>query len=138
MPLKTSVSSSANEKKARKVVNNITGKECFLAKIDKRLKKRTPAAPFITSTLQQEAARRLRFPAKKTMMIAQQLYEGVELGPEGSVGLITYMRTDSFRTAPEAQQWARDFIDRNSARTMCLRNRLFTRASNRHRRRTRQ
>ena len=101
-----------NEEKARKVVDNITGKECFLAKIDKRLKKRTPAAPFITSTLQQEAARRLRFPAKKTMMIAQQLYEGVELGPEGSVGLITYMRTDSFRTAPEAQQWARDFIDR--------------------------
>ncbi len=96
--------------KAQQVVDDIKGKECFLAKIDKRLKKRTPAAPFITSTIQQEAARRLRFPAKKTMMIAQQLYEGVELGAEGSVGLITYMRTDSFRIAPEAQQWARDFI----------------------------
>lgn len=99
-----------NEEKASQVVDSITGKECFLAKIDTRLKKRTPAAPFITSTLQQEAARRLRFPAKKTMMIAQQLYEGIELGPEGSVGLISYMRTDSFRIAPEAQEWARDFI----------------------------
>ena len=66
--------------------------------------------PFITSTLQQEAARRLRSSAKKTMMLAQQLYEGIELGGEGSVGLITYMRTDSFRTAPEAQQWARELI----------------------------
>lgn len=101
-----------SEEKARRVVNDVVGKECFLAKLDKRIKKRTSAAPFITSTLQQEAARRLRFPAKKTMMIAQQLYEGVELGPEGSVGLITYMRTDSFRIAPEAQKWAREFIDK--------------------------
>ena len=102
----------ADAEKAHQVVDDIKGKELFLAKIDKRIKKRAPAAPFITSTIQQEAARRLRFPAKKTMMIAQQLYEGIELGTEGSVGLITYMRTDSFRIAPEAQQWARDFIGR--------------------------
>jgi DNA topoisomerase-1 len=101
-----------NAEKAQQVVETIKDKNLFLAKIDKRLKKRTPAAPFITSTIQQEAARRLRFPAKKTMMIAQQLYEGIELGAEGSVGLITYMRTDSFRIAPEAQQWAREFIGR--------------------------
>ncbi|HTZ17160.1 MAG TPA: type I DNA topoisomerase [Dissulfurispiraceae bacterium] len=101
-----------NAEKAEQVVEDIKGRECFLSKIDKRLKKRSPAAPFITSTIQQEAARRLRFPAKKTMMIAQQLYEGVELGAEGSVGLITYMRTDSFRIAPEAQQWAKAFIEK--------------------------
>ncbi len=100
-----------NSEKAAEVIADIEGKEYFLAKIDKKLKKRSPAPPFITSTIQQEAARRLRFPAKKTMMIAQQLYEGIELGSEGSVGLISYMRTDSFRTAPEAQEWARRFID---------------------------
>ena len=98
--------------KAAEVIANIDGKEYFLAKIDKKLKKRSPAPPFITSTIQQEAARRLRFPAKKTMMIAQQLYEGIELGSEGAVGLISYMRTDSFRTAPEAQEWARIFIEK--------------------------
>jgi DNA topoisomerase I len=95
---------------AGQVIADIEGREYYLARIDRKLKKRSPAPPFITSTIQQEAARRLRFPAKKTMMIAQQLYEGVELGAEGAVGLISYMRTDSFRTAPEAQQWARDFI----------------------------
>jgi DNA topoisomerase-1 len=62
--------------------------------------------------LQQEAVRKLRFPAKKTMMVAQQLYEGIELAEEGAVGLITYMRTDSFRLASEAQEWAREFISR--------------------------
>lgn len=99
-----------NEKQAQQIAADISGKEFFLAKIETKMRKRAPAPPFITSTIQQEAARRLRFPAKKTMMLAQQLYEGIELGDEGSVGLITYMRTDSFRVAPEAQQWARDFI----------------------------
>ncbi|MCL4490295.1 MAG: type I DNA topoisomerase, partial [Nitrospirae bacterium] len=99
-----------NEEKALGVIDDIKDKDFFLAKRDIKLRKRSPAPPFITSTLQQEAARRLRFPAKKTMMVAQQLYEGIELGTEGSVGLITYMRTDSFRTAPEAQKWARDLI----------------------------
>jgi DNA topoisomerase-1 len=99
-----------NSEKAAQVVADVEGREYYLSKIDKKLKKRAPAPPFITSTLQQEAARRLRFPAKKTMLVAQQLYEGVELGSEGSVGLISYMRTDSFRIAPEAQQWAREFI----------------------------
>ncbi len=73
-------------------------------------RKRNPAPPFITSTLQQEAARRLRFSAQKTMVVAQQLYEGVELGDEGPVGLITYMRTDSPRVAAEAQAEARGYI----------------------------
>jgi len=73
-------------------------------------RKKNPAPPFITSTLQQEAARRLRFSASKTMMVAQQLYEGVEIGAEGAVGLITYMRTDSPRVAPDAQAEAREVI----------------------------
>jgi DNA topoisomerase-1 len=73
-------------------------------------RKRNPAPPFITSTLQQEAGRKLHFTAKKTMLLAQQLYEGVEIGHEGPVGLITYMRTDSTRVSPEAQGGAREWI----------------------------
>jgi DNA topoisomerase-1 len=73
-------------------------------------RKRSPAPPFITSTLQQEAGRKLRFSAQKTMMVAQQLYEGVEIGADGPVGLITYMRTDSPRVAADAQARARDVI----------------------------
>lgn len=101
-----------NAEAAQQIVDEINNKEFYLSKIEKKLRKRSPSPPFITSTLQQEAARRLRFAAKKTMMIAQQLYEGIELGDEGSVGLITYMRTDSFRIAPEAQEWARDLIEK--------------------------
>src|SRR6185436_17013633 len=70
-------------------------------------KKRNAVPPFITSTLQQEAARKLRFSVKRTMMLAQRLYEGVELGTEGSVGLITYMRTDSTRVSADAQNEVR-------------------------------
>lgn len=101
-----------NAVEAQRVIDDIKDKDFFVSKIEKKLRKRSPAPPFITSTLQQEAARKLRFPAKKTMMVAQQLYEGIELGGEGSVGLITYMRTDSFRIAPEAQKWARDLIEK--------------------------
>jgi DNA topoisomerase-1 len=73
-------------------------------------RRRNPAPPFITSTLQQDASRKLHFSAKKTMMLAQQLYEGVELGEEGAVGLITYMRTDAVRVAGEAQEEARQWV----------------------------
>jgi DNA topoisomerase-1 len=99
-----------NDETAQKIINDIILKDFYLAVIDKKQRKRSPSPPFITSTLQQEAARKLRFPAKKTMLTAQQLYEGIELGEEGAVGLITYMRTDSFRIAPDAQKWARDLI----------------------------
>lgn len=75
-----------------------------------REKKKYPVPPFITSKLQQEAVRKLRFSAKKTMMIAQRLYEGVDLGDEGSVGLITYMRTDSTRVADSALDSAREYV----------------------------
>jgi DNA topoisomerase-1 len=83
------------------VVNEVTTKE----------RKRNPVPPFITSKLQQEAARKLSFPVKRTMMIAQHLYEGVEIGAEGSVGLITYMRTDSTRVGEAALGEVRDFIN---------------------------
>jgi len=78
--------------------------------VDRKERTRRPYPPFTTSKLQQAAASTLRFRAKKTMMIAQQLYEGVEIADEGSVGLITYMRTDSTRTAPVAVDAAREFI----------------------------
>jgi DNA topoisomerase-1 len=78
--------------------------------VKRREARRNPAAPFITSTLQQEAARKLGFTARRTMLVAQQLYEGVELGKEGSVGLITYMRTDSTNVAASAQAEARAVI----------------------------
>lgn len=82
------------------VVSEVTTKE----------RKRNPVPPFITSKLQQEASRKLGFPVKKTMMLAQKLYEGVELGAEGSVGLITYMRTDSTRVSDAALGEVRDYI----------------------------
>ncbi len=87
------------------------GKEKFVvAALREEKRKRQPGAPFNTSKLQQEAFNRLRFPAGKTMRVAQQLYEGVEIGDEGSVGLITYMRTDSLRVADSALAEVRRFI----------------------------
>jgi DNA topoisomerase-1 len=87
------------------------GQQAFVvSEVMRKERKRNPVPPFITSKLQQEAARKLGFAVKRTMMIAQKLYEGVELGSEGSVGLITYMRTDSTRVSETALQEARDFI----------------------------
>jgi DNA topoisomerase-1 len=100
----------SNGESAGKIVSELRDREFTLSRIERKQRKRMPYPPFITSTLQQEAVRKLRFPAKKTMLIAQQLYEGIELGEEGAVGLITYMRTDSHRVASEAQEWARELI----------------------------
>jgi len=99
-----------NESEAKGIVEDLTDKTFTVKKVDTKEKKRSPSPPFITSTLQQEASRKLRFGAKKTMLIAQRLYEGLEMGAEGSVGLITYMRTDSVRVAAEAQEEAKKFI----------------------------
>ena len=101
-----------NSETAYAIVDDLKDKEFILSKIERKQRKRMPHPPLITSTLQQEAARKLRFPAKKTMVIAQQLYEGIELGEEGALGLITYMRTDSHRVAREAQDWARNLIEK--------------------------
>ncbi|MBI1864293.1 MAG: type I DNA topoisomerase, partial [Nitrospirae bacterium] len=95
---------------AEAALRAVEGKPFRVASVARKEKRRNPVPPFITSTLQQEAARKLGFTAKKTMMLAQRLYEGMEIGSEGSVGLITYMRTDSFRIAKEAQDEARDAI----------------------------
>ncbi len=91
-------------------VNDIRKQEFSIADIQKKTVKRNPAPPFITSTLQQEAANRLRFSAKRTMMLAQKLYEGIDLGEEGIVGLITYMRTDSTRLSDDAIAAVREYI----------------------------
>jgi DNA topoisomerase-1 len=94
----------------RALMATLEGVPFTVKAVNRGERKRNPAAPFITSTLQQDAARRLHFSAKKTMLIAQQLYEGVEIGGEGSVGLITYMRTDATRVAAEAQTEAREWV----------------------------
>ncbi len=92
------------------LVADLEGAKYVVKSVGTKEKRRNPVAPFITSTLQQEASRKLRFSVKRTMMLAQQLYEGVELGSEGAVGLITYMRTDSTRVSDDAVTEAREFI----------------------------
>ncbi|HDK81790.1 MAG TPA: type I DNA topoisomerase, partial [Nitrospirae bacterium] len=99
-----------HETDAAGIVKDLDNRLFTVTKIEKKKRRRSPAPPFITSTLQQEASRKLRHTANKTMRIAQQLYEGLELDGEGSVGLITYMRTDSVRVASEARQEAGKFI----------------------------
>ncbi|WP_100403064.1 type I DNA topoisomerase [Bacillus sp. FJAT-42315] len=99
-----------SEEEVKAVLSAIQGNEFQLASVTKKERKRNPAPPFTTSSLQQEAARKLNFRAKKTMMLAQQLYEGIDLGKEGTVGLITYMRTDSTRISEVAQKEAYDYV----------------------------
>lgn len=92
------------------ILSDLEGANYSIHEVKKREQKRNAAAPFITSTLQQEASRKLGFSNRRTMSVAQALYEGIELGSEGSVGLITYMRTDSVRISAEAQADTRKFI----------------------------
>lgn len=100
-----------SEADVKTVLDSLEDSEFHITGVTKKERKRHPAAPFITSSLQQEAARKLNFRAKKTMMLAQQLYEGIELGKEGTVGLITYMRTDSTRISDLAKQEVVSFIE---------------------------
>ncbi|WGV93315.1 type I DNA topoisomerase [Bacillus stercoris] len=100
-----------SEADVKEILSQLKGNKYTVEKVTKKERKRNPALPFTTSTLQQEAARKLNFRAKKTMMIAQQLYEGIDLGREGTVGLITYMRTDSTRISNTAVDEASAFID---------------------------
>jgi len=102
-----------SEEKAKKIIREIKGEEVNVVSVVTKEKIRNPQPPFITSTLQREAATRLGFSAKKTMLIAQQLYEGVELGDEGSVALISYMRTDSTRISDEAYRRGIEFLRTN-------------------------
>lgn len=99
-----------DEATAQELLDRIRAREYAITDIQSKEINRSPAPPFITSSLQQEASNRLRFTTKRTMRIAQQLYEGVDLGDEGAVGLVTYMRTDSTRISNEAVQSVRDMI----------------------------
>ncbi|NDD58244.1 MAG: type I DNA topoisomerase [Chlamydiae bacterium] len=100
----------SNQEEAKAIVDRLQGAKYTVHSVEKKEKRRNPVAPFITSTLQQEASRHYGFSASRTMSIAQSLYEGVDLGQEGAEGLITYMRTDSVRVAPEALEMARKYI----------------------------
>ena len=95
------------------VLAGLEGAEYKIASIERKEVKRRPYAPFITSTLQQEASRKLRFTPRKTMSVAQQLYEGINIGADGTVGLITYMRTDSTRLSQESLEQIREYIAGN-------------------------
>ncbi|MCK0470741.1 type I DNA topoisomerase [Halalkalibacter sp. APA_J-10(15)] len=99
-----------SEEDVQNILSKLNSDSYNVTSVKRKERKRNPVNPFTTSSLQQEAARKLNFRAKKTMMIAQQLYEGVEIGKEGTVGLITYMRTDSTRISETAQQEARTYI----------------------------
>jgi len=99
-----------NEEEAQNIVSQIKNNDYCVFSVDKKERARRPQPPFITSTLQQEASRKLIFPVKKTMAIAQKLYEGIELGAEGPMGLITYMRTDSVRISEQALTDSRKYI----------------------------
>ena len=100
-----------NEEQVDSIIRDITGREFTVTNVKKSEKKRTAAPPFTTSTLQQEASRKLNMTPKRTMSIAQQLYEGVDVAGEGTMGLITYMRTDSLRLSDEAMAEAANFIN---------------------------
>ena len=99
-----------NEGQVKPILDDMQGASYQISKIKRGERKRNPSAPYTTSTLQQEASRRLGFTARRTMALAQQLYEGIDIGNGGEVGLITYMRTDSTNVSELAQQEARQFI----------------------------
>ncbi|MCL6431084.1 MAG: type I DNA topoisomerase, partial [Anaerolineae bacterium] len=101
-----------DEPATQAVIDDLEGATFVVTDVQRGRRQRRPAPPFTTSTLQQEASRRLGFAARRTMRVAQQLYEGLDIGPEGSVGLITYMRTDSVNVAQAAQAEARDYVIR--------------------------
>ena len=99
-----------NEESAQNILQKLRESKLSISRVEKKEKKRRPVPPFITSTLQQEASRHHRFSSTRTMSIAQSLYEGIDMGNEGTEGLITYMRTDSIRVAPEAIEEVRSYI----------------------------
>ncbi len=102
----------STEAKVKEIMQELDKVDFIVSRVERKERKRYSSPPFITSKLQQEAARKLRFSAKKTMMVAQRLYEGIELGEAGSVGLITYMRTDSTRVSEGALKDVRNYISR--------------------------
>ncbi len=116
-----------NENDINEILNNLDKEKINVFKIDKTKSYSKPSAPFTTSSLQQEANRRINFTAKKTMMVAQQLYEGVNIKGEGSIGLVTYIRTDSFRLSDEAIASAKEYISGNFGEK-CFLNRTYSKS----------
>ena len=99
------------ESEATSILSDLEGRQQFgVTDVKRRERRKNPSAPFTTSTLQQEAAKKLSFGSKRTMRVAQDLYEGIDIGPEGAVGLISYMRTDSTRVAESAATQAREYL----------------------------
>ncbi|MCL2856897.1 MAG: type I DNA topoisomerase [Oscillospiraceae bacterium] len=101
-----------DEATAKQILSEVEGKDFTIAEVKKSVRKKSPAPPFITSTLQQEASKKMGFQARRTMKAAQELYEGVDVQGHGAVGLITYMRTDSLRISAEAIAEATDYIEK--------------------------
>jgi len=99
------------KKEAAEICKEVKNQDIYVKSINKKKESKNPQPPFTTSTLQQEAYNKLNFPIKKTMFIAQQLYEGISLGNKGNIGLITYMRTDSIRVSDEAKNEAKKYIE---------------------------
>ena len=108
----------ASGEQAQQIMQQLQNHDFVINEIKKGVKKKVPAPPFITSTLQQEASRRLGFQAKRTMKAAQELYEGIDLPKLGAVGLITYMRTDSLRISDEAAQGSQGIYHRTLRRAV--------------------
>lgn len=108
--IKGKIAEVKNQHEADHILDIVKKSDFLVDSVVTKEKKRNPVPPFTTSKLQQDAARRLRFTVKKTMMLAQRLYEGIELGEEGRIGLITYMRTDSTRVSDDAMQMVRSYV----------------------------
>jgi DNA topoisomerase-1 len=108
-----------NGEDAEKIRAALEKADWVVRTVDRKERRRNATPPFTTSKLQQDSSRKLRFSVKRTMMIAQRLYEGVELGEEGSVGLITYMRTDSTRVSNEALAEVREYITSQYGKDYC-------------------
>src|ERR1041384_5450900 len=108
--IKGKTASVTNQEQADHVLASVKPAQWLVESVVTKEKKRNPVPPFTTSKLQQDASRRLRFTVKKTMMLAQRLYEGIELGEEGRIGLITYMRTDSTRVSDDALEMVRSYV----------------------------
>lgn len=109
-----------NEEECRKITEAVENEEFVIDSLKKGVRRRQPEPPFITSTMQQDASRKLGFSSRKTMRVAQELYEGIDIGGEGATGLITYMRTDSLRISDEAAAAATAFIERNYGKEYVL------------------
>ena len=101
-----------NEELVNSILDNIKDKEIVVNSIESKARRKSAPKPFTTSMLQQEAANKLSFTTKKTMMIAQELYEGIDIEGEGTVGLISYIRTDSKRISEEAKEKSKEYISR--------------------------